>query len=172
MNRDYNTEPELIVAPIVVQVFHQLDQNMRDEIISTLQGLEEMVSGEVSDSINDFSVSVVGELVAIPFGSDGLDGDSVWDGGLDQPYTNQDFAELEANMVDVLQKKWEMDSKESAQLEWDESFDDLVGYWIVPKLILDMFDFPNVGNDSAVYAMTRTFKAYIQKNAIKTLIRG
>lgn len=171
--RNYDTDPEVIVAPITINVFQQLTTEMRLELISTLQSMDQEISDALSDSISDFSVEVVGELIAVPFGIDGLAGDSGWEGSLTQPYTNQTFNELRDNMVNVLQKEWKMDSAENAEMEWEDMYaDELMGYWIIPKSIYNTFGMPDCGSDSATYAAIRAFKTFIQKNAIVTLLNG
>ena len=171
--RNYETDPEVIVAPIVVEVYQELTPEKRLELIATLQAMDEEVSDALGDSISDFGVTVCGELIAIAFGTDGVTGDSAWEGNITQPYTNQSFDELHDNMIPAIKESMKLDSLESAEIEWNDMFaDELMGFWIVPKAIVDTYEMPDCHSDGALYAALRSFKTFLQANALITLLKG
>ena len=113
------------------------------------------------------------KIFAIPFGTDGTDGDSSWHPhGL--PCDDQDtFASLKAKLLDATKDQ----SSPFAGLADDMgdegcTMDELAGFWIVDAKTmsaLDGCDGGEIGSDSALYRHISSIKQMASRLAIRTL---
>lgn len=118
----------------------------------------------------------ISKLFAIPFGTDGTDGDSSWHpNGF--PCSNSDtFTSLKAKLEAATK---DQDSAfanlaEDPDLSDEKPMDDLAGFWIVTgktMTALDGCDGGDIGSDSALYRHISSIKQMASRLAIKTVLK-
>lgn len=113
-------------------------------------------------------------LFAVPFGTDGTEGDSSWHPN----FLNCDSSDTFATLKDKLLAATKDQHSPFANLAKDESLsdedpmDELAGFWIIghrEKLMIDASDGGEIGSDSALYRHIHSVKSMIKAGAIRTL---
>lgn len=117
----------------------------------------------------------VSKFFAVPFGTDGTDGDSSWHPNFLNCHEQDTFDSLKAK----LEKAAQDESSPFAGLADDMgeegcTMNELAGFWIIghrEKLMLDASDGGEIGCDSALYRHIHTLKSMIKAGAVKTVLK-
>lgn len=133
---------------------------------------ESTMIASILDQISD-------EMVVVPFGKDGVMGDSVWCPEFNVPYT-PNMTRNELKMAFMKKEYAEMGFEEELKNDInvssfmvEEGFDDFRGGWVIKKKeydkIMKLGDDMPCGNDSTVYVVNRTLKTAIRDNAVAVI---
>lgn len=114
-------------------------------------------------------------LFAIPFGTDGTDGDSSWHPNGFPCDKSDTFASLKAKLEAATKDQDSAFAGLAEDLgEEGCTMDELAGFWIVDAKTmsaLDGCDGGEIGSDSALYRHIRTVKQMASRLAIKTVLK-
>jgi hypothetical protein len=115
------------------------------------------------------------KLFAIPFGTDGTDGDSSWHPETLNCDKSDTFASLKAKLLAATN---DQDSPFAGLADdmGDEgcTMDELAGFWIIDqktKRMIDSCDMSDIGCDSALYRHISAVKRMVKAGAIKTILK-
>lgn len=112
-------------------------------------------------------------LFAIPFGTDGTEGDSSWHPSTLNCDKSDTFATLKEKLLAATKDQHSPFYGLADDMgEEGCTMDELAGFWIIghkTKLMIDACDMSHIGCDSALYRHIHTVKSMIEAGAIRTL---